>query len=382
MDPPVGVVITVSPGSGTGIPTGNVSLLTKNGPMNCFGSVSATDGRILTNGSAVFSTYILPGGGPYCVWAHYAGDATYAPSDSNTTTVTISPEPSTTTVSIVTADQNGNSIPFTGGPFGSFVYLRADVAGQSAQGFATGTVAFSDMFGAIPGGSTFTLNGQGNTATPNGIFNFDTGTHTISAAYSGDPSFNPSTTTQSQSFTIAAGFYGTIPAAQSTVLISTPGDTGSTSISVSNSTGFKSTISFACSGLPSEAACQFAPATIAPNGTANTTSVAIAITTTAPTASSQQRPYLPGQWTAGIGLLLASTVLVGGKRQRVRGLLLLLTLLLLVVGPSCGGGGSGGGGGSHLPPPNPGTPTGTSTVLVTATSGTTVSTSAFTLVVQ
>ena len=329
--------------------------------------------------SSTIST--LTGGNTF-IGANYAGDDTFAPSMSATSLAfTVNPEPSATTLSILTADQNGNSIPFTGGPFGSFVYLRADVAGQSAQGFATGTVTFSDTFGAIPGGSTFTLNGQGNTATPNGVFNFDTGKHTISAAYSGDPSFNPSSSTQSQSFTIAAGFYGTIPAAQSTVLISTPGDTGSTSISISNSTGFKGTISFACSGLPSKAACVFGPATITTTGTANTTSVAIAITTTAPTASSQQRPYLPGQWTAGIGLLLASTVLVGGKRQRVRGLFLLLTLLLLVVAPSCGGGGSSSGG-SHLPPPNPGTPIGTSTVLVTATSGSTVSTSSFTLVVQ
>src|ERR1039458_7687976 len=66
------------------------------------------------------------------------------------------------------------------------------------------------------------------------------------------------------------------------------------------------------------------------------------------------------------------------RRQRVRGLFLLNMLMLLVVTPGSGGG--SGGGGSHNPPPNPGTPTGVSTVFVTASSGSTVSTSAFTLV--
>jgi hypothetical protein len=313
----------------------------------------------------------------------YATDAQLA--SVTTLAFTVNPEPSTTTLSVVTADQNGNSIPFTSGPFGSFVYLRGDVAGQSGYGVPTGTVTFTDSFAAIPAGGTFALNGQGNTANPNGVFNFDTGTHTISASYSGDPSFNPSNSTQSQTFTITPGFYGAISAAQSTVSISAPGSSGTTSISVSNSTGFKGTITLACSGLPSEAACLFAPATITPNGTPTTTSASITVTTTAATTSSQQRAYLPGQWMAGIGLLLGSTVLLGGKPQRVRGLFLMLMLVLLVA-PGCGGGssssGGGGGGGGSNPPPNAGTPVGTSTILVTATSGSTVSTSAFTLMVQ
>jgi hypothetical protein len=224
------------------------------------------------------------------------------------------------------------------------------------------------------------LNSDGNTATPNGILNFDTGTHTITASYSGDASFNPSITAQSQTFTITSGFYGTIPSTQSNVIVSAPGGSGATSITVANSTGFSGTISLTCSGLPSEAACVFAPATITANGTANTTSASITVTTTAPTARSQARGYWPAEWIMGIGLALFSTVLVSRKRQRVRGLFLLIMLMLLVVTPGCGGG--SGGGGSHNPPPNPGTPTGVSTVFVTASSGSTVSTSAFTLVVQ
>lgn len=369
--------ITVTPNSGTGTPTGTVSLAayTEQGTILNMGAWT------LSGGSVSSTINSLPGGSTLLV-AYYAGDATYAPSPSVPSAYfTVNPEPSTTTVSVVTADQNGNSIPFTSGPFGSFVYLRADVAGASGYGIPTGGVTLFDGGSPIVGGSLL-LNSEGNTATPNGIFNFDTGTHTISASYSGDVSFNPSNTTQSQTFTITPGFYGTISSAQSTVVITTPGGSGASSISVSNSTGFSGTISLACSGLPSEAACQFAPSTITANGTAATTSASITVTTTAATTSSQERAHLPAVWMAGMGLLLFSSVLLGGKRQRTRGLFLMLTLMLLIVAPGCGGGSSSKGGGTTGPPPNAGTPTGTSTVFVTATSGSTTSTTAFVLVVQ
>jgi hypothetical protein len=332
----------------------------------------------LAQGAVTSSTAQLPGGGPYSVTANYSGDETYAPSQSSAVSVTVTPEVSTTTVSVLTPDQYGNGIAFTGGPFGSFVYLRADVVGQSQQGFATGTVTFTDSFGAIPGGGTFSLNGQGNTATPNGVFNFDTGTHTISASYGGDASFNASSSAQSQSFTITPGFFAAIPSGQ-TVLISAAGGTGSTSVSVSNSSGFSGNISLACSGLPSEATCTFSPASISAAGTASTTTVSITVTTKAATAMlhSQQRRYWPAQWIAGMGLLF-SFVLVG-KRKSSRGLFLPLILTLVIVVPGCGGGGSSA---SHNPPPDAGTPTGVSTIVVTATSGSIASTSSFTLVVQ
>jgi subtilase family serine protease len=374
--------VSVAPSSGTGTPTGDVSLEAFTGLIQQGASGLTLAGNYkLSQGAVASSTAALPGGGPYWVTANYSGDSTYAPSQSAAVSVTVDPETSTTTVSVLTADQSGTPLPFSNGPFGSFVYLRADVAGQSLQGFATGTVTFTDTFGAIPGGNSFLLNSQGNTATPNGVVGFDTGTHTISANYSGDASFNASSTAQSQTFTITPGFYAAIPAAQSTVLISAPGGSGTGSISVANSTGFSGTITLACSGLPSEAACSFTPATITANGTLSETSVLITVTTKAATAMarSQQSPFLPAAWIFGFGLLLPGIV-VTGRRHRAQGLFLLLMLVLLVVVPGCGGG--GGGGGNHTPPPDPGTPTGVSNVVVTATSGSTSSASAFTLVVQ
>ena len=115
-------------------------------PADALGLFTLTDA-----GTVISSTTQLTGGGggPYPVVAHYTGDATYAPSSSNSVTVTVAPEPSTTALSVLTATPQGNAIPFTGGPFGSFVYLRADVAGKSGHGTPTGSVTFADTFGVF-----------------------------------------------------------------------------------------------------------------------------------------------------------------------------------------------------------------------------------------
>jgi hypothetical protein len=385
----VNVNISVAPGSGTGTPTGDVALMAESDNVDCYGNIAAADGHTLLNGSAVFSTYILPGGGPYCVWAHYAGDATYAPSNSNAIQLTVNPEPSTTTLSVLSFNSQGNQFAFTNGPYGSFVYLRADVAGQSGHGKPSGTVSFTDTFGPIPGGNTFSLNGGdtlndgSNTATPNGVTTFDTGNHTISASYSGDNSFNASASTPPMTFTITPGFFASIPMSASQVLISAPGGTGTSSVTVSNSTGFNGTISLTCTGLPTEATCTFTPSTITAKGTPSTTTTAIAVTTTAATTTlhSQPRTFLLAQFMVGMGLLV-SGMLTSAKQQPVRALLLLLVLAVTVTVPSCGGGGGTNTPPPPPPPPNLGTPTGTYNVVVTATSGSTVSQTGFTLVVQ
>jgi hypothetical protein len=381
----VNATITVSPTSGSGTPTGFVSLLAESDPVDCFANTAAVDGRTLLNGSAVFSTYVLPGGGPYCIWAHYPGDATYAASTSNTVQVTVIPEPSTTTESVLSFDSQGNQFTFTNGPYGSFVYLRADVAGMSGHGTPTGTITFADTFGPILGSNSFPLNrgdqlnNGSNTATPNGILTFDSGAHTISASYGGDASFNPSSTTQSQSFTITPGFLAVVPPyAVNPVVISAPGSSGQTAVNVTASTGFNGAIALACSQLPAGAACQFAQASITGTGTLTTTTDTITVTTMAPGVAMLQSPQRSRRpnWLALAGFMLFSVVAIVASGRRRSFQLLLATLALIVLAPACGGGGS------QPPPPNPGTPAGTYNVVVTATSGSTKSSTGFTLVVQ
>ena len=88
------VSIAVAPTSGTGMPTGDVSLVTNLTPP-LPGATAFT-----LNAGAVSSTWNGLPGGTYDVHAHYAGDATFAASDSAPVTITVSPEGSTTTLSV------------------------------------------------------------------------------------------------------------------------------------------------------------------------------------------------------------------------------------------------------------------------------------------
>jgi hypothetical protein len=382
----VDVAIAVSPSSGTGKPSGDVSLLAATGAA--FNMQTAVDGFTLSGASSVASsTSQLPGGGPYNVTAHYAGDATYAPSNSSPVSIAVTPEPSTTTLSVLTVAPQGNAIPFTGGPFGSFIYLRADVAGKSGHGTPTGSITFTDTFGPIPAGNSFLLNSGdqlnngSNTATPNGA-TFDAGNHAISASYGGDASFNASSSSGASSFTIQPGFFAAVPSNQSEIPISAPGESGSTSVNVSYSSGFSGTITLACSGLPSGAACLFSQSPITATGTLTTTSSAITVTTTAAGSTAMLEPphsANPATWPALAGFVLFSVVLVGASRRQHKSRILLAMFALIVLAPGCGG---GGGSSNHGPPPNLGTPAGTYNVTVNAVSGSTTSTTGFILIVQ
>jgi subtilase family serine protease len=377
----VSVNISVSPNSGTGAPSGDVSLLAQtNVPPYGGNSVGFFT---LSNMSAVLSStnqLTGGGGGPYSVTAHYAGDATYAPSDSTEVIVTVAPESSSTTVSALTFDAKGNQSNFSGGPFGSFVYLRADVAGKSGVGIPTGSVSFLDQTSPIVGASSLALNSEGNTASPNGILTFDAGTHAISASYSGDTSFNPSTSSPPISFTIQAGFFAAVSSSQ--VMITAPGASGSTSVNVSSSTGFTGTIALACSGLPAGASCQFSPSSIKATATLATTSSTITVTTTAAAAKlslSPQHVYF-AHWMPELGLFFSVVLLGAPKGRRARGMFLCLMLCLLVSVPGCGGGSSNST--PPAPPPVVSTPAGSYNVFVTATSGSAMSSTGFALAVQ
>ncbi|MGA8273641.1 MAG: Ig-like domain-containing protein [Candidatus Sulfotelmatobacter sp.] len=391
------MTITVAPSSGGGTPSGNVSLLAEN--PECFGVTEATDSRTLLGGSVSFSTIMLPGGGPYCVWAHYAGDATYGPSNSNTSMVTVAPESSTTALSLQGSNVNGNPLtsPF---PFGSLVFVGADVASAthsttvcqspSFAGCPTGPVTFTDTFGSLPTTnpqvnppvqvvSSPPLNSQGNTSIGDGIVSFDAGKHSISASYSGDPSFAASSSNSPVTFTIQPGF--TAVSGLAPVSISAPGATGTTTVGIIASTGFTTAITFACSGLPAEAACSSSSAT--GQGPTTVVTTTITVTTTAPHTTllrPAQRRYYYASLVGGALPLIAVLLLPGSRRRRWSTLAGLMLLALLIMVPGCGGGGGSGGGGQQRQ--DPGTPAGTSTVTVTATAGALSQQGSFVLTVQ
>jgi subtilase family serine protease len=371
----VPVTVTVKRSSGTLVPTGDVSLITSTNQGLEFltlvpGPSSSTVTGTINN---------LPGGtGTYTVSAHYAGDGNFAASVSApSATVTVTPEGAPITVTILTLDQLGNAIPFTSGPFGSFVYVRADVTAISGHGIPTGTVDFHDSFGTIPGGqNSFQLNSEGNTSIANGISSFDAGTHGMTVSYGGDLSFNPSTTLQPATFIISPGFF--VATGPTAITVANPGASGTTTIGIVASTGFPA-ITFTCSGLPAEAACN--PASVTGSGPATVATATITVTTTGPhlTQRFDQGPYYLAGWLTTSGFALAGIFLVGSPRRRRRATLLLLlsvALASMVMLPACGGGSS------QKHQQDPGTPLGTYPIIVSATAGGVSQSVQFTLTVN
>lgn len=141
---PLNVAGTVTPSSGTGAPTGPVWLVQNGYPNgNPVGDSTADIFTLGSQGSYAGVTHLLPGGA-YSVNAHYAGDGTYAGSDSNPTAqVTIQPEPTTLAFSVLSM-AGGNLVPFTSGPYGTPVYLQAKLSWQSGYGAPSSYVIFWD----------------------------------------------------------------------------------------------------------------------------------------------------------------------------------------------------------------------------------------------
>ncbi len=167
--------------SSTGVPTGGVSLIgaTANG-SNFLG--------VLQAGAVSAATNSLPGGS-YAVTAHYSGDTTFASSDSSAVNVNITPESSTTKVSVLNYDPVAHTVePTATAPYGSLLVVRADVAGASGHGFATGSVSIADHGNSL---GNLNLNPQGTAEViPTNLLLG--GKHTLKSSYSGDPSFEAS----------------------------------------------------------------------------------------------------------------------------------------------------------------------------------------------
>lgn len=465
--------LNVQVAANSGTPSGVIWL--QGGPQrgNLIGDNTTAIFTLDSSGSLNTTTHVLLGGF-YQINVHYAGDGTYAPSDSAPpVNVSIQAEPSTTTLSVFTVDQSANLIPFTGGAYGTPVYLKAHVAGKSGYGVPTAYVNFYDT-AATSDVSSADVNNNGD-AVPPPISSLPVGQQALYAGYYGDSSFNSSTSTslpvaitqaatttvmstasasQGVTFnaTVSANGGGNSPtgvvtfysgptalgnaqvsgginppsgAAQATAtftdtqlangqysisatysgdtnyLLSTsspvsislqpdfslsplgsssltvvPGQSGALQLTVNYSDGFSGTVTFSCSGLPSESACITSPLSSA--GIA-----AFRITTTAPvSASLKAKPRGPALWATTFGASFASILLLGIPRRRRAAIafLSLLVVAVLFMGIGCGG----GSGSSSVagPPSNPGTPAGTYSVLITATSGTLSHTMTFTLIVE
>jgi pseudomonalisin len=249
------------------------------------------------------------------------------------------------------------------------VVLTASVT--SGGGTPTGSVNFFNG-GAVIGTGVLSNGTATFSYNPSALA---AGSYSITAGYPWNSTFGNSTST-AQTLNVQ-GFK--IAASPPIVTITAPGQSGTTTLTVTPLGGFSQTISYSCNSttLPSEASCTFAAA--------SATTETLTITTTAASTGLNRSPFgrgngifyallLPGV----LGLMLSA----GNRKRPLRGgralgLVVVLTVTLWAAG--CGGGGSSSGGGGTS---NPGTPAGTSSVTVTATAGSVSNPVQITLTVQ
>jgi hypothetical protein len=216
----VTVNVTVTPGSGTAKPTGDVGIVSA-----AANGQGVTGFNLDTNGKVVNGTTDQLTGGSYTVKAHYDGDGTFAPSDSNSVTVTVSKAASTTVVTPEVLVGTETYASFTSVQAPVTVFLSA-VINPTGDLLPTGTVKFVDTFNGVQ--TTVASNVAVNSAFEafsSGISTFAPGNHSIVATYSGDASFISSSSVAA-TFTIVAA-----PAPTITSLAPTSGPVG-TSVTI------------------------------------------------------------------------------------------------------------------------------------------------------
>ncbi len=241
---------------------------------------------------------------------------------------------------------------------GSSLTFKAAVTGGTTA--ASGTVSLLDGSTQI---AQQTLDGSASTGFD--LSNLGAGVHTLTVTYSGDTNYAAGTSAPlNQSITDFQFALGTTSQTVSA------GSAASYPLTLTGVAGFTGNVTFSCSGLPALATCN-APTLTVSTPTATET---VTVTTTAATTAQGITP----EGITYACLLLGCGSLYGLKRRRHLWAVLPLFLLSLTWGPIACGGSS-----KHTVP---GTPSGTSTISITATTmqnGVTVThASPVTLIVQ
>jgi hypothetical protein len=194
-------------------------------------------------------------------------------------------------------------------------------------------------------------------------YTFPLGTYNVTADYSGNPNLYSSDSTVTTITSVTPVFNITPNTTSMTVA---QGQYGLNSFVITTAGGYTGTVSFACSGLPANASCSFSPSSLVVGGAGvNSNTVSLNIVTGATNQASLVKPTISGP---GYRMLLAclmpgaaGIMLLGfGRRKRTRlsvGVLL-IGIVLLVAGFS---------GCASNQTKAAATPTGTYTVMVTAT---------------
>jgi hypothetical protein len=273
-------------------------------PASATGTVTFKDGGTtigsssLNSGSATLSLATLSVG-VHTLAAVYGGDANNSSSTSASITVTITAATTPLQATTITLTAASSTVVS-----GQAIGLTANVTPASAGG----TVTFKD------GGTSI---GSSTLAAGSATLSLNTlsvGTHSLTAVYAGDAGDSGST---SAAITVTVTAASAPPSAadytlslSSSTLSMTQDKSGSLTVSVAPQNGFNSSLSFACTGLPTGWGCTFAPATLSGSGPEST------VMTISPTPT-------------GMVMAIAWPVILLGWAAKRRRRLLLCSLLLL-----------------------------------------------------
>jgi len=158
----------------------------------------------LTGGSGSAHYNGLPGG-TYSVYARYGGDTQDASSTSAPIQVTISPEASTTALTVNAYSGAYNSVgvnppvaSLASVPYGSYIFADAQILGKAegtaTQGLATGSVTVADNGTTLASSLNISSGNLAVYQSPSSATPaiFPIGTHSVVATYTGDPSYQES----------------------------------------------------------------------------------------------------------------------------------------------------------------------------------------------
>jgi uncharacterized protein (TIGR03118 family) len=165
--------------------------------------------------------------------------------------------------------------------------------------------------------------------------------------------------------------------ASTPVLTVKAGQTATATLAFAPINNFSGAVSLACSGLPTDTTCSFMPSTVALSSSAPTTTM---LTINTNTTTAKLTPFgRSSTMAAELAFLPAGLLLLGviRRRRNMAGIRMLVLAVMAIAGVSI----ITGCGGSTMAP-LPVTPTGTTAVTVTATSGALTQTTTINVTVQ
>ena len=324
------------------------------GTVNFFnGATMVGTSNVNASGVATFSSTTLPVG-TLSLTAVYSGNAAFGTSTSSALSLTVNVAPTTTTLAAAPSP----------GTFGQSITLTAMIA-PVPSGAALGTVNF---FNGATNIGTGNVNASGVATLA--ITTLPAGSLTLTAVYSGNVSFGPSTSA-GLALTVNTTFAVNAPV---TSFVVVEGGSVPITINVPPLGGaFNNVVAMTATGLPPGATGTFVPPAVTPGAVGATTVLTIQL---APLAANS---FKPGSETGGAvpAFAFVAGLLLFIRRKHLRkSLRLAATFMLVTLLGSTLAGCAGG----FLRPPS--TPPGAFMVTITGTSGTTVNSTTVAVVVR